>query len=368
MHSTTLTIEQKRTLGEQIVALHHLIENVQNKHVYLQQEEISAIFARSIQLLQNTHTLLMQDSKDFCYQGLHALANKIHQEVIVYMRSYYWNTPALSNSDIENLIFQELSLASLANCASINKHWNLAISTYLSQITRKQCVELSGFRLSILDVEQLEFITNSGLIEPIIVEPKSNFLHLLKQVMILSPQVENDQGLTLLTMPKGLTLNKLVQIAANHGMLLNVVSGWNTDLLRGVPVGETYQILISNSLFLDTRKHSVQEQNCIVEALGCRMPYLLEYCLLCVATQIVYQKQLYGNREDTSPICGVMLPKLGHDYLVIWSVAPSSLHIYPLQDAAIKSSGVGSGGSMILDNSFQAFIDLNVYKVKPYSK
>jgi hypothetical protein len=95
-----------------------------------------------------------------------------------------------------------IGLQALA-CVSVKLHQNLTwLLGYFD-------LNLLYQKLTILDAKAQGITVDD--------EPCINKLQILKCLKDLAPHVENNEGVTLLTMAKGLNLNQLVKIAAERG-------------------------------------------------------------------------------------------------------------------------------------------------------
>jgi hypothetical protein len=139
-------------------------------------------------------------------------------------------------------------------------------------------------------------------------------------------------------MRKGLTLNQLVAIAAKAGM--DVKIHWNKIVkeLGDVPVEQTYVILITNSVFNESRRKSYDQQKELVGAHGCEMPTVQEYVALCVFTNKVFQKCLYGQNPLTY---GRTSTQVEGDPLIFGGSAPARLCVH---NFVFVHESVGAGG------------------------
>jgi hypothetical protein len=197
-------------------------------------------------------------------------------------------------SDIMQLLFNSCfsvcDFATVTALACLNKHWythstNFWVGRDLRDI-KQLCPELT-----ILDAKAQGVKCED--------EPKISKPLLLKWAKELSPHVEDNAGVTQLTMPKGTTLNQLIQIAKAEGMTVHVL--WDSIIqeLGDVPVEQTYGILITNSVFSNSRSKAVNLQNKLVRRRGCQMPTVQEYIALLVFTYKAFKKCLYGHNPST---------------------------------------------------------------------
>ena len=203
----------------------------------------------------------------------------------------------------------------LSAVACVNKHWSNCSTKFWIGLDLKDLKQLCP-ELTILDAQAQGVQCED--------EPKINKLRLIKWVREISPNVEGDAGVTQLTMTKGTTLNQLIEIAKGEGMTVNI---WDriTEELGDVAVEQTYGILITNSVFMNSRNKAFTLQKTLVEGHGCEMPTVQEYVALCVYTFKVFKKCLYGQNPWTF---GRSSTHVGNDPLVVGGSAPARLYVY----------------------------------------
>ena len=209
-------------------------------------------------------------------------------------------------------IIPHCDLQTTGRLACVNKYFNACVKAYMERLDPTDLTRLCP-KLTILDAKAQGITVDD--------EPQVNKLQVLKWCKELAPHVENNEGLTLLTMPKGLTLNQLAAIATAKGITVDV---WD-ELLQehgNVPVEQTYVIVITDSVFRISRSKIYAQQQELVARHRCVMPTVQEYVAHCVFTNIVYQKCIY--RQD--------------DEQTLWTYGRSSTHVqgFPL---AVGCSG-----------------------------
>jgi hypothetical protein len=184
--------------------------------------------------------------------------------------------------------------------ACVSKHYNQCAITFWKQFDLKPfCSELR-----ILDAKTLGITVDD--------EPNINKLAILECYKNLTSHVDNDECFTLLTMPKGLTLNRLVKIAAQEGMRMDFTFGRILKELGDVPVEQTYVILITNSIFKGSQyKNYALHKECAAGH-GCELPTVQEYVALCVFTSKVFKKYVYGQKplsygRSSTHVAGISL-------------------------------------------------------------
>lgn len=107
-------------------------------------------------------------------------------------------------------------------------------------------------------------------------------------------------GVTLLTIPRGLTLRKLVQIALTplKGKPTHFYCSWQNKILEKIVdkvVGETVTVAIANSIIDGTSRASLLEQEEVVEYLSCELPGTLPTATLAILTFIINNKRLFDG-------------------------------------------------------------------------
>jgi hypothetical protein len=207
-------------------------------------------------------------------------------------------------SDIMELLlnryFSTCEFKTLSAVASVNKHWNSCSTNFWENRDLNDIQKLCP-GLRILDAKAQGVSCED--------EPKISIRRLLKEVSELSPHVEGDAGVTQLTMTKGTTLNQLVEIAKGLGMTVDLSWGSIKPTLGDVPVEQTYGILITNNVFLQSRnkpfKNLVERDKAfniketLVKGHRCEMPTVQEYVALWIYTNKVFSKCLYGPSPAT---------------------------------------------------------------------
>lgn len=147
--------------------------------------------------------------------------------------------------------------------------------------------------------------------------------------LLSSLSIEGDSGVTLLTMPKGLTLNKLVKLAGSPklGNATNFRYIWNriSEALGDIPVDKTYRIVITNNVLKESRNLSIIDQNKIACVSGCEIPSILEAATLLVVIYMSSEQRLYNNNPWTYIRCSDYIDRRYE--VVVGGFAPNGLCI-----------------------------------------
>ena len=117
-----------------------------------------------------------------------------------------------------------------------------------------------------VDVEALK-------INPAGARPLSN-RELIPVVAHVSNKVEGKKGVTLFTIPKDFTINKALELARDYEMPIDWIWGDILTKIGDIPVDDTYQIAITNSVLEGSRDISFTEQEDLVKKLRGTVPDL----------------------------------------------------------------------------------------------
>ncbi len=198
-------------------------------------------------------------------------------------------------------IFSFLKFQDLGRILCVSKQWCVSASSpiacskirswidVIDQFSWQTHVDLKTYGLFVVDEPSFDI---------------NRDLPLLKKG--LSLKIEDKKGITWLTIPKGLSINKLVRIGeALSGKYLQKI--FRPYLIKeckeieeNTEVDKTYRIVITNTILESSR--SLKSIEAIREFMarhpGCRQQALLETIALCVMTFIATGKRLY---KETNP-------------------------------------------------------------------
>ena len=134
---------------------------------------------------------------------------------------------------------------------------------------------------------------------------RASLILILRAVKELTPLIEENAGVTLLTIPRGLTFTKLVALAespkqGNSGRIVF----WDRfqQEFGEIPVDETYRIVISNSLLWSSSSPNDHLAQGLVTGHEGNIPRVLEVSTLSILTNMVFSTRLFGNSR-TFTIC-----------------------------------------------------------------
>lgn len=155
---------------------------------------------------------------------------------------------------------------------------------------------------------------------------------LASRKFLSSVEIERDAGITLLTMPKGLTWIKLVALAkspkAGNKTDFCYIYSKILDQFGGTSVTQTYVVAISNSVLENSRSLSFENQQALLVNSGCEVPGLLEMATLNIMTYISSPSELpirlFGDTPWTYSRCK---EKVNGNRVVVGGFAPSGLYV-----------------------------------------
>ena len=238
---------------------------------------------------------------------------------------------SLLASELHREIISYCDLRTTKSLACVNRYFNACVKAYEEQIDLKRDCP----KLTILDAKAQGITVDD--------EPKVSKLQVLKWYNELTPHVENEEGLTLLTMTKGLTLKQLVAIAEAKGIAVNLV---RDEILRehgNVAVEQTYIIVITDSVFKKSRSKTYAQQQALVGGHKCVMPIVQEQVAHWVFTNIVFRKCLYSQSNGQILwTYGRSSTRVGNYSLVVGGSAPARVDVF--RDYGLDDEVIGVGG------------------------
>jgi hypothetical protein len=129
------------------------------------------------------------------------------------------------------------------------------------------------------------------------VGPLPHVYALIEAYNAFAPLVEGDKGVSCLTMVKGTTNAKLAQIAKDKGIKLvdPEVRSYTDD----IPLKETYTMVITNNVTIDSRLKILETQSEDAQRIGGRLPTFQELLALCIFTNGKDSQVFYGIEPRT---------------------------------------------------------------------
>ena len=200
--------------------------------------------------------------------------------------------PAIFNtfpSDILVEIFGYLSPKELGQACRVCKLWN----ALASQERLWNAIDLKKLfpKLSIIDEKVWKDhvdLVKSGLsfddAQPL--KKRAAILELKRLFAVL--KVEDDAGITLMTIPKGLSFDKLAPLAGCPIMSEKSIDRYTwTQLMQDlgdITAQKTYRVAITTNIIVNTTDMRSYEQQDLVNTLGCEKPKMIEVMALAILT------------------------------------------------------------------------------------
>lgn len=118
------------------------------------------------------------------------------------------------------------------------------------------------------------------------------------ETLSASLEIEDGAGITLLTLPKGLNLRELMQLAHTRVPRGIMRSNWDKviSLTKDAPLEKTCRVVITNNILKGSRNLTAEAHQKLVKEAGCEMPEILPVATLAILTYINSDK----NRGPTS--------------------------------------------------------------------
>ncbi len=192
---------------------------------------------------------------------------------------------AILPDEIMKCVFGFLDLISFGRSAQVCRRWRWlskderiqeaiferrALPSFISLFDKRDWethVDLDAHSLSLEDEPSL-----------------GNIMEVVRQHILLP--LRCDEGASILTIPKGLSVNKLIQIAVSpkdgYKLLFGNVCPILLDAIGDCVTEKTYRVVISNDVLETTRSKSLDAQREIVASLGCSLPKAVEALALIV--------------------------------------------------------------------------------------
>ncbi len=178
---------------------------------------------------------------------------------------------------------------SLEAFAQTSRFHHRILTPLLKQVDLKKTCP-SG--LTILDAETLRIKVDD--------EPQLNHRATLYSFSDFGHLAEKKAGAALLTLPKGLNIDQLIEVAKNAKMTINFFGiDQVVEDLRKESIQQTHRILITNNVVDGTRTLAYLTQDSYLKERGCEMPEAMEYIALAVFTYAIFKKCIYADNAWT---------------------------------------------------------------------
>lgn len=152
------------------------------------------------------------------------------------------------------------------------------------------------------------------------------------------PHVENNKGVTVLIIPKGLSFNKMVQIAKDHSVPIHYV--WNevTQQLGSTETGVSKIAIMTNNVLTGSRNQTVADQHEQSGLVGCEMPDVVSALALLVLTYMRASDHVRLYTDATYMRCQ---EKVDGWHLGVGGFSPSGVCVHNVRVCDDPNVGVG---------------------------
>lgn len=204
--------------------------------------------------------------------------------------------------EISLKVFYYLDVKTLGRCSFVSQDWRRIVLQdslwnlrdhfpslkVFDEKSWKQFIDLEHFRMEVDDIPPL----NQRAVIPF-----------LLQMEKLS--IENNKGITFLTMPKGLTLGKLNEIAhlGTQEGVIRYIFPQVLSHFKDLAVENTFRLFITNNILEGSRDKYFHTQSGLVEQHGCEISGFLELATLLVISSQCYEERLYSTLPWTHARC-----------------------------------------------------------------
>ena len=201
-------------------------------------------------------------------------------------------------ADLAHLILSQCSprdgFKDLTALSCVNSFWHKSSKVFWAKF------DLKNFHpnLKILDAKTLGIEVDD--------EPSIDKFEAIKNFRNLSDKVDQQRGLTVLTLCKGFTFGQLVKIAAKEGITINFIGDGIEQELRDKPVAKTEIIQIANGIFIDGKKFDrLERRECTWEH-TCQEPTALELAVLCIFSKKIFMQShlLWAFGQSSTQVQG----------------------------------------------------------------
>ncbi len=174
-----------------------------------------------------------------------------------------------------------------------------------------------------------------------IAQPRLYYKSDYEELSRMAAEVENNQGISFLTLPKGLTLNKVIAIAGapKMGNSTKVKIWWDriVEKYGDKEIEKTVTMAITNGVFNKSRNLNIAKQKELVEGLKCDMHEIVAVMALAIMRYISSDPdsplRLFGDDPLTYTRCF-------EESAVFGGFAPAGTGAY-YDDFDYENSGVG---------------------------
>ncbi|MBS0620678.1 MAG: F-box protein [Verrucomicrobia bacterium] len=253
---------------------------------------------------------------------------KAWQEQVVWGRVKVFNTSEWAkNTHLQMKLFQIIFPPSYVDRFNVAK---------ASKALQEEAERSRGTLINASEWEKYIYLEVSGLSFEGLVVPSREVL--TPVVYNLAHLGENDQGVSVIAIPKGLSLSKLLVIAEEWGVRPYYIWEEVVPAIGAIETQWPYYAVISNSVLQGSRGKTIQERDALVQSVGCAVPSTTELLTVMVFHYIMRSKRLFSDKR-----CAMSLTSDSVEgwRLAIGAFMPSGYHV---EDAGNMSFMFGVAG------------------------
>lgn len=236
--------------------------------------------------------------------------------------------------EVRRYIFEFLSLEKWGQISCICKEWKMLTAD--NSLWESLNLKTLFPKLQILDAKTWKTHVDMATYELDVAADFRQDKQMIKTLKkFASLKIEGDAGITLLTIPKGLTFNKLMRLAQSpkQGRVTRIKDFGDHQIAKNfgnIPIDRTYRVIITNNILEKSRRTPRCHQEGIVELLGCQLPGVLEVATLAILTYISSTKilptRLYNDNPRTYTNC---LEQISSFWVIVGGFTAQGLEISP---------------------------------------
>lgn len=133
-------------------------------------------------------------------------------------------------------------------------------------------------------------------------QPIDNRIAYLALKRLLGLRIDGNAGVTVLTLPKGLTFEALTSLANSKSISIEFVWPRIDKFCRTLCIEKTQTVAITNSTFFKSNKLSDAKQDALLNKIGCEKPGVLALSSLALLTRISQQPPVLLFKGSTYSI------------------------------------------------------------------
>ncbi|MBS0620143.1 MAG: F-box protein [Verrucomicrobia bacterium] len=115
----------------------------------------------------------------------------------------------------------------------------------------------------------------------------------------LARHVENDQGVSIIAIPKGLSFSKLLAIGRTLEVRAEYIWGRMEPAIGAVETEQAYVAVLSNGVLQGSRSKTIKARDKLVQELGCEVPSVADLLTAMIFHKVLFSKRLFSEEPWT---------------------------------------------------------------------